>query len=156
MESEGPKSAWAQKSQSLAAAEKNRSFCWWGTWLCFTGSKNQLDILIFSAGSDCNIGFSDYISQNPVFRKSNLGVWRIFIELIRNTSKMMKTKVVELFFPVISGVESRSDQLSKGVLWAKYFSWRKVKWAWTGLRSNEITPYFGDPKPYTKGLVLYD
>ena len=26
MESEGPKSAWAQKSQSLAAAEKNQSF----------------------------------------------------------------------------------------------------------------------------------
>ena len=24
------------------------------------------------------------------------------------------------------------------------------------LRSNEITPYFEDPKLYTKGLVLYD
>ena len=38
-----------------------------GIWLCFAGSKNQLDILIFQAGADCTIDYLDYISQNQVF-----------------------------------------------------------------------------------------
>ena len=38
-----------------------------GIWLCFTGSKNQLDILIFKASSDCTIDYLDYLSQNQVF-----------------------------------------------------------------------------------------
>ena len=64
--------------------------------------------------------------------------------------KMMKTKSVELIFPVISGLEWRSQRLSKPVSWAKYFLCWIEKWSWTGHQSNEITPNFGDQKLYSK------
>ena len=67
MECEDHKSAGDQKSQGLAAAEKIVLFVDGAIWLWFTGSKNQLDILIFSPGSDCNLDLLDYISQNQVF-----------------------------------------------------------------------------------------
>ena len=51
----------------------------------------------------------------------------------------MKTKVVELIFPVIFSVDSRSQQLSKRVPWAKYFLWWIEKSAWTGRQSIDFS-----------------
>ena len=60
----------------------------------------------------------------------------------KQSKKMMKTKVVKLFYPVISGVTWRSYHLSKGVLWAKYFLRWKVNRAWTGILQGRSTPEF--------------
>ena len=64
----GPQVGWGPKSlKDWLRLKKIVLFVDGGIWLCFTGSKNQLDILIFSAGSDCNLDELDYISQNQVF-----------------------------------------------------------------------------------------
>ena len=68
----------------------------------------------------------------------------------------MNIKVVELSFPVISGVEWKSQQLSKPISWSKYFLCSIEKLSWFGHQSNQITPNFGDPKLYSKNQVFYD
>ena len=63
-------------------------------------------------------------SQHPDI-VSNGRLWRNNAEHMKKMTKkilkMVENKVVELFFPVISGVKWRSQQLSKPVSWAKYF-----------------------------------